>query len=87
MNAQQHLNLQRQLAEMEALQSIFSGEGEFKMGAQERAALEILSELKEDVPVPDSLSISFAINLTYNEAGGQQFSAHFSLPKEYPEKS
>ncbi|GAQ82092.1 hypothetical protein KFL_001000140 [Klebsormidium nitens] len=87
--------IQRQLAELEALQSMYPGDGEFVMAKPDAEAVSILKELAESASnnnrliasVPDASlpEISFTINLLDTCLGGQPLSIHFQLPRQYPQ--
>lgn len=80
------INLNRQLAEVEALRSIYGEEGEFELTTQEEAILESLSNLDDGDDISNSFYISFIINLLSTEMGGRHVSVGFSLPRGYPEE-
>lgn len=80
------INLNRQLAEVEALRSIYGEEGEFELTTQEEAILESLSYLDDGDGISNSFYISFIINLLSTEMGGRHVSVGFSMPHGYPEE-
>lgn len=80
------INLNRQLAEVEALRSIYGEEGEFELTTQEEAILESLSYLDDGDGISNSFYISFIINLLSTEMGGRHVSVGFSMPHSYPEE-
>lgn len=80
------INLNRQLAEVEVLRSIYGGEGEFELTAQEEAILESLNYLGDGDDISKSFYISFIVNLLSTEMGGRHISVGFSMPHGYPEE-
>ncbi|XP_057820088.2 uncharacterized protein LOC131033001 isoform X1 [Cryptomeria japonica] len=80
------INLNRQIAEVEVIRSIYGGEGEFEMNSLEEAFLEALSSFADDDAIPESFYISFTIHLLSTEMGGHHVSVGFSMPRGYPEE-
>ncbi|XP_031488969.1 uncharacterized protein LOC116256695 isoform X2 [Nymphaea colorata] len=77
-------NLGRQLAEVEALKSIYGADGEFEF---DEGVDEILKNHAESVAdsILGELHISFTIHLLAIKIGGSHISARFYMPRGYPE--
>lgn len=80
-----HSNLHRRLEEIEALRSIYSGDGEFRMAPDEEAALNISRQQVEDASPFVTVTFSFTIRLASVELGGSPVNVKFSMPVKYPE--
>ncbi|KAL4199825.1 hypothetical protein AMTRI_Chr03g53230 [Amborella trichopoda] len=78
------LNLRRQIAEVEALRSIYGQDGEFEFNMVLEESLNNLI-LRDVDAVQEEYHVSFTIHLLSVKVAGRHVSARFYMPRGYPE--